>query len=312
MKIIIPQRENAPQTTLWVEVLTQDGEPSSLGKDRSVMLLIPGGPGGNHTVYDEIKDELFKYADLVLFDPRGCGYSDFSEAEYCTIDHYRDDIEAIRKYFLLDKIILLGGSYGSMASLGYAVKYQDNLEKLILCGGAPSFQFIELAKQNLNKLGTHEQKLAGEKLFSGKFKSAQEFEEFYKVLAPLYVYKYQQQDSVPSTKSKIPYPIDITNLGFRDFLTKFNYEPYLKLINCDTLIVFGKNDWMNDPSLAILMSEKIPNSKLVLLDECGHFIWRDQKEEFFSALKIFLLYGKKKGNLLSFEPYEEKIMLSRC
>lgn len=108
MKITIPQRAGAPETSLWVNVITQNTDPSSLGKNRSVMLLVPGGPGGNHTVYDEIKDELFKYADLIQFDPRGCGYSDPSDARYCTIDHYRDDIEAIREFFGIEKIILFG------------------------------------------------------------------------------------------------------------------------------------------------------------------------------------------------------------
>lgn len=306
MKIRIPQRVNAPETSLWGEVVTQDSNPASLGKNRGVMLLAPGGPGGNHTVYDEIKGELLKYADLILFDPRGCGQSDSSAAEYCTIDHYRDDIEAIRESFGLEKIILFGGSYGSMASLGYAVKYQNRLEKLILSGGAPSFRFIELAKRNLNQRGTKEQILAGEKLFSGSFKSAQEFEEFYKILAPLYVYKFQQQDPVPTTKSKVPYNVDVTNLGFSNFLAKFNYEPYLGCVNCATLIIFGKTDWINDPSLAKLMADKIPNSKLVLLDECGHFIWRDQKENFFAALKNFLSPSMNNENAFSSDVLEER------
>lgn len=299
MKIKIPRRAGVPETSLWVEVMTEDGEISSLGKKRNVMLLAPGGPGGNHSVYDEIKNELFKYADLILFDPRGCGYSDPSDVDYCTIDHYRDDIDAIREYFGLEKIILFGGSYGSMASLGYAVKYQDRLEKLILSGGAPSFRFIELAKKNLKMRGTHEQIMMGEKLFSGGFKTSLEFEEFYKIMAPLYVYKHQPQDAVPTTKSKIPYNIEVTNLGFGNFLTKFNYEPLLRYISCDTLIIFGKNDWINDPSLAELMANNIPNSTLVLLDECSHFIWRDQKEKFFAALQGFLLPCLKENSLTS-------------
>lgn len=293
MKIKIPQRANAPETLLWVETMTQNNDVSLLGKHRSVMLLAPGGPGGNHTVYDEIKDELFKYADLILFDPRGCGASDYSAVDYCTMDHYIDDIEAMRKHFNLEKIMLLGGSYGSMVSLGYTIKYQEKIEKLILIGGAPSFRFIDIAKENLNKRGTKEQMRAADKLFSGGFKSAEEFDEFYKIMAPLYVYNFNPQEVVPTTKSKIPYNIDVANLGFANFLAKFNYEPSLQNIFCDTLIIFGKNDWINDPSLGELMAEKIPNCKLALLDECGHFVWRDQKNNFFSALQDFFVGSVK-------------------
>ena len=79
----------------------------------------------------------------------------------------------------------------------------------------------------------------------------------------------------------------VTNLGFSNFLTEYNYEPYLANINCEALIIFGKNDWINDSSLASLMVKKIPNSILILLDECGHSIWRDQKEKFFAVLRGF-------------------------
>lgn len=302
MKIKIPQRLDVPETSLWLEVLTQVNDVTQLGKTKSVMLLMPGGPGGNHSVYDEIKFELLKHADLILFDPRGCGYSDASDPRYCTMDHCRDDIEAIRVYFGLEKIILFGGSYGAMVSLGYAIKYEGRLERLILNAGAPSFRFIDLAKENLKKLGNSEQILAGERLFSGLLKSPQEFEEFSQLMAPLYIYKHQQQDVAPTTKTKIPYNIDITNLGFSSFLANFDYEPYLEGIDCETLIICGKNDWINDPSLAELMARKIPNSKLVLLDECGHFIWRDQKENFFKAIQDFF----KRENKFSLSLCEEK------
>jgi pimeloyl-ACP methyl ester carboxylesterase len=104
-----------------------------------------------------------------------------------------------------------------------------------------------------------------------------------------YIYNFQDQSAPPTTKSRVPYNVEITNLGFKSFLANFNYESDLINICCPTLIIFGKNDWINDPSLAVLMNDKIPNSKLILLDKCGHFIWRDQRDNFFIALKDFLL-----------------------
>jgi proline iminopeptidase len=187
MKISIPPRKDVPETSLWVETIIDNNFSHDTLQKRNTMLLVPGGPGGNHTVYNEIKEELFKYADLIVFDPRGCGYSDPSLAEYCTIDNYIEDIYAIQKHFNLEKLTLFGGSYGSMASLGYAIKYRNNVEKLILSGGSPSFRFLELAKRNLKKLGTEEQVKMAEKLFSGTFKNSQEFDEFYKLLSPLYI-----------------------------------------------------------------------------------------------------------------------------
>lgn len=281
--IQIPERDNTPITKLYCKVMQK--ENTVLG-NRAVMLLVPGGPGGNHTVYLPIATFLLRFADLIFFDPRGCGSSDSSDAQYCTMDHYIDDIEAIRAHFNLDKIILLGGSYGAMASLGYAIRYSDHLKKLILLAGAPSYKFIETAKRNLEKKGTDGQKIVAQKLWNGQFRDAKEFTDFYRIMAPLY--SVNTTAAPPTTSSGIPYNIEVTNLGFKEFLRTFDFENEMEKITCPTLIICGADDWINDPSHAKLMAEKIPGSTLHILDHCGHFAEDDQPKLFFDAMDNFL------------------------
>lgn len=286
MKIVIPKRHNAPATNLYADVITASG--SKLG-DRKIILLLPGGPGGNHTVFNSIQAELLQHGDLVLFDPRGCGYSDVSDTEYCSMEHYIEDIDAIRQHFKLSQIILLGGSYGAMTALGYAIKYGQFLEKLILLAGAPSYRFLETAKENLTKRGTSDQIKAAENLFDGTFKNTEHFKEYYQITSSLYLFNPPEQKSTPPTIApNIPYNIAVTNFGFSDFLRKFNFEPNLKDIHCQTLIIVGENDWINDPSHAKHMADHIPNAKLIMLEKCGHFVWVDQRKQFFQALDTFL------------------------
>ncbi len=280
--ILVPAREQTPATKLYCKVMHR--ENTRLG-DRSVMVLVPGGPGGNHSVYLPIANRLLEYTNLILFDPRGCGSSESSDVQYCTLDHYIDDIEAIRCYFNLDKIILMGGSYGSIASLGYAIKYGNYLEKLILLAGAPSYKFIETAKKNLAKKGTGQQKAVAQKLWNGTFRDAKEFAEFYKIMAPLY--SVNSATEPPTTSSGIPYNIEVTNLGFSQFLRTFNYENEIEKITCPTLIICGADDWINDPCHGEFMAKKIKNSDLHIFDNCGHFAEEDQPELFFKALDNF-------------------------
>jgi proline iminopeptidase len=132
MKIKIPGRNTIPECELYVEILRKsDDESSQLGSNHPVMFMLPGGPGGNHTVYDSIKASLSKYADLVLIDPRGCGLSSPSEARFCRMEDSVNDTEALRHALGIEKFILLGGSYGAMVSLCYAIKYSKNLQGLI-------------------------------------------------------------------------------------------------------------------------------------------------------------------------------------
>lgn len=281
--IYIPARHNTPATRLYCKVMQK--ENTALG-NRPVILLAPGGPGGNHTVYLPIATFLLRFTDLIFFDPRGCAGSDSSDAQYCTMDHYIDDMEAIRAYFNVDKIILLGGSYGAMASLGYAIKYQNHLEKLILLAGAPSYKFLETAKRNLEKKGTDEQKIVAQKLWNGQFRDAKEFADFYRIMAPLY--SVNTIAAPPTISLGIPYNIEVTNLGFKEFLRTFDFENEMEKITCPTLIICGADDWINDPSHAKLMAKKIPGSTLHILDHCGHFAEDDQPELFFNAMDNFL------------------------
>jgi len=281
--IHIPARNNTPATRIYCKIMQKEnGEPGG----RPVMLLVPGGPGGNHTVYLPIAEYLLSFADLIFFDPRGCALSDPSDAVYCTIDDYIDDIEVIRSHFNVNKMILLGGSYGAMASLGYAIKYADRLKKLILLAGAPSYKFMETAKKNLEKKGTPEQKAIADKLWNGEFKDAQEFADFYHIMAPLY--SVNTLAAPPTTSSGIPYNIEVTNLGFKTFLRTFKFENDLEKISCPTLLICGADDWINDPVHSKLMAEKISGSVLHVLDHCGHFAEDDQPTLFFSAIKSFI------------------------
>lgn len=286
MKILIPPTAETPAAQLYVNVLKTTDKIT----DRPVLLLLPGGPGGNHSVYNSIQNELLQYANLILFDPRGCGYSDECDAKYCSIDNYIEDVEALRKHFNLPRMILLGGSYGAMAAIGYAVKYAKNLDKLILIAGAPSYRFLETAKTNILRKGSPEQIEAAKNLFAGTFKNPEHFNEYYKITCSLYIHTAAHlQNNPPSINSNIPYNINIINYGFGNFLRKFNFESDLKNITCGTLILVGKEDWITDPVHSEFTAKNIPNSKLIIFNECGHFIWVDQREGFLQALQDFLL-----------------------
>lgn len=285
-RITIPQRADAPETTLYVETVTRAGADKTL-------LLVPGGPGGNHSVYNAVREKFASLGNLILFDPRGCGYSDAANPEHCTIHHFINDIEAVRQYFGIDKIVAVGGSYGAMAVLGYATKHPEHIQQLILLGGSPSHEFLELAKKNLRARGTQEQITAAESLFNGTFKDPAHFAEYYKTMSPLYLFRTKDKTALaPTTKPGIPYNIDVTNLGFSSFLKTFDFTADLVKITCDTLILSGKNDWINDPSIAESMARQIPRCQLKEFDECGHFIWEDQPEQFFAAVTEFLAAEK--------------------
>jgi len=285
MKIKIAARDDAPETRLYAKIVRQSNTKEW---DRSVMILIPGGPGGNHTLYADIEDDLLKYADLVIIDLRGCGYSEKSDVRFCTLDHHICDIEAVRASLKIPTPIIHGCSYGAMVALGFAIFFPDNLSKLILSSGAASGDFIRSAKANLLRRGSPEQIEMAKILWEGKFESPEQFAEYYKVMANLYIYHLPTSGNLPALKHNIPYNVELVNYAFKSFLLEFDYRKLLDKIKVNTLIFSGKNDWITDTAHAEVLHSGIKGSTLFSLDECGHFPWKDQKNLFLSHLGKFL------------------------
>lgn len=285
MLIKIPARNSIPATQLYCEIF-QSTNPN---KNCPTLILHPGGPGGNHTVYYQIKDALLPYANLVLFDPRGCGKSEKAETQYCTLDNYIDDLEALRMQLKIENPIILGGSFGAMVALGYGIRHHDKLAKLILLCGAVDYGFLELAKRNLKQRGTPEQIKIAEKLWRGEFQSAEEFDQYYKIMASMYIIHYEKDMSLPTTREKIPYNVEVLNLGFKKFLREFDFNHDLHKITVPTLIIAGDKDWITDPSESIRMHQGIKNSELRILKDSGHFSWIDNPGEFYKTITNFII-----------------------
>ncbi len=295
MKIKITQRGKIPECELYVEVIRQPvEETSALGITRPVMIMLPGGPGGNHTVYNEIKSTLLNYADLVLVDPRGCGFSSPGKAIHCNMNDSVEDIEALRQALHIEKFILFGGSYGAMVSLNYAITYPDSLLGLILVAGAPSFKCYETALDNLRKIGTEEQVALTQKLFAGEITTQEEHQRYYTIMRNVYLAEPLGSggaalQSIPTAdKEKPPYFLELNSYGHKHILPNYNIEDKLGLITVKTLLLAGEKDWINDVRYAHQMADKIPDARLVVFPDSGHFVWKGIEDAFFGEIEQYI------------------------
>jgi len=82
------------------------------------------------------------------------------------------------------------------------------------------------------------------------------------------------------------------------------YQPVFERLNeikCPTLIIFGNNDYLiphpilhkdkTPEEIAKLGVKKIPGAKLVLFDNCGHFVQFEKPDEFNKTVIEFLIKG---------------------
>ena len=98
------------------------------------VFVIHGGPGGKSQIKMKNLFNLKKYF-VVFIDQRGCGKSKpFGELKDNNTSNLIHDIERIRRHLNLNKINIVGFSWGSYLSLSYSIKYPKNIKKIIVGG----------------------------------------------------------------------------------------------------------------------------------------------------------------------------------
>lgn len=286
MKLKI-SRPGIPETRLNIKTISQDLGP--IGKKRPVAFILPGGPGADYKSYLKYT-YLEKVVDLVFHDPRGCGESDKGEQSSYNMENYINDVDAIRAHFDLEKITVIGKSYGAMCALGYTLKFPERVEKLVLSAGAPSYRFIESAKQLMARIGTPQQKQICEKAWHGDFKNRAEMLEFFKLTNTLYSVKARTEpEAFDLEKKSLSFAYEVLNEGFRNSLWHFDFEKQLNSVKCPTLILVGREDWITQCQYSELMAQKIPDSKIVIFENASHSMEVDIDEPYFKKIADFII-----------------------
>lgn len=257
-------------------------------EERPVIFMLHGGPGGDHLRFKQHSLELQDVAQLVFIDHRGCGRSKKTKRKDYTLENNIEDIEALRKYLGLNKICILGTSYGGIVAQGYAIRYPKNLDKLILVVTAPSYHFLDEAKKILQQRGNKQQIAVSEHLWNGTFKNPNHVAKFFKLMDTIYSVVAKQKRKKVYAKSKTIWSHDALNEGFGGFLRHFNFIPSLKKITCPTLVLAGQQDWICNPSQSKIIADKIPNAELKIYKNSGHAVAVDAHKQYIRDIKKFL------------------------
>jgi proline iminopeptidase len=272
-----------------------DVEGSSLVVDgdrlhnKPVAFLIHGGPGADHTSYKPAYSPLARKLQLVYFDHRGQGRSARGAKETYTLENNIEDMEALRQYLGLDKIVVLGTSYGGMVALSYAARYPQYVSHLIAIATAASSRFLERAKEILQQRGTEEQKKIAQRVWDGNFGNTEQLHEYFQVMGSMYSLTFD-----PSKTGKVwnrtIFSVDAINEAFGGFLRNYNVLDQLHKITAPTLVIGGRHDWICAPEFSEEIAKLIPNSDLRIFENSGHSIRADEPEALLDAIAGFLVY----------------------
>ena len=277
---------------LWV-VTVGKGHP---------LVLVPGGPGGAHASLRRF-DSLAKDHMLVYYDGFGRGKSDTAKnIEAYSLERDIEDLEGLRKALKLDKIDLLGHSYGGLVVQGYAVKYPQHVSHLVLANTFHSFIMWQANDDNSN----HEMKTNYPEMWEqlmvlrekGYISSDAEHQRLYGTVPYGFLYAYNP-DNFTGRGSK-PYPNSFnTRLYYQmvgkdgDFIVgsdigNFDYRTKLKDLKMPVLIYGGRYDRVAVPAMMVKYKQYCPQAQFVMFEKSGHNPQVEESPKLFRLLEDFL------------------------
>lgn len=258
--------------------------------ERPTAFLLHGGPGGDHTGFKSGLAPLTDRMQLVYFDHRGQGRSARGPRETYTMENNVEDMEALRQHLGLDKIVVIGVSYGGMVALTYASRYPQHVSHLIAVVTASSHRFLDRAKQLVAERGTPEQVAVCDALWEGDFSSEEELRHYFDVMGPLYSLTHDPVKA-KERRGRGIVSADAINEGFGGFLRTYDVTDDLKKITCPTLVIAGRHDWICPPEFSELIAREIPRADLRIFENSGHSVSADESQAFLDTIRGFLVYN---------------------
>lgn len=264
-------------------------------EDGEAIFFIHGGPGmgdcrGDIAAFSPLGDEY----KLVFLDMRGSGRSE-DKPPY-THEQWTADIDELRKQLGLEKIKMLGGSYGGFLTLEYALRYPENLTHVMLRDTAPSCNYNDQSTAkalNSNLPGINEDML--DRLFGGRVKSNDDFKEMFGAIQPLYTVVWDEEKAKQRLDS-IFFHYETHNYAFSVNQPAYDLTEQLKNIQVPVLVTVGRHDWITPVVASEDIHREVPNSTLVIFENSGHSPHLEENEKYIELVRDFI---KAESNVVS-------------
>jgi proline iminopeptidase len=265
------------------------------------IFFLPGGPGNSHDYMQANFGQYYKTNTVVFFDFLGRGKSDDAKdkTEY-SVENDVALIEKLRTQFKFDKISIVGHSYGTVPAQAYAIKYPNQVEKLMLISGFHSGAMWQANCDSYNHYAkTHfpEKWKQVDSLRALGYVSSQEpLKSLYASIPTKYVYYHNTKTK--GNEPKEPYrhwasDVYETIIGADgDFdvsgsMIHQDYRQQLKNINAQTLIVAGRYDGVSTPEFNMQYKTFMPQAQFVMFEQSGHNPYLEEPEKFFNLFNTF-------------------------
>ena len=220
------------------------------------------------TVWRHWLRELTARHDLVRYDERGCGLSDW-ETDRFSFEAWVDDLRAVADAAGVDRFPLLGVSQGAAVAVAFAAAHPERVSCLVLYGGyvlgpvrratTPEATRAASLLPQLAELGWGTDDPAFRQVFSSRFMPdapKEQWEEFNEL---------QRRSTSPTNAAR-----------FLEAFGEIDVTEAAASVRAPALVVHVRGDRMPPLAQGRALASLLPNSRFVSLEGDNHLIAEDE------------------------------------
>jgi L-proline amide hydrolase len=275
---------------VWYRIVGGGGEQESLP-----LLVLHGGPGAPHDYLDNLAALASDTRRVIFYDQLGCGRSDIPDEDTIRqwgVQRFVDELATVRRALGLDRVHILGQSWGGMLAIEYALTQPAGLASLILSNTTPS---IPLWVAEANRLRAELPPEVNATLLRHEEAGTTDSVEYQEAMAVFYdrhvVRVKPMPDFVQRTFDNMGAVYRILN-GPSEFhvigvIKDWDRSDRLSEIHVPTLIISGEYD-ESTPTINEVLHKGITGSEWILLENCSHLSHIEEPERYMQLVQNFL------------------------
>ncbi|MGO9257948.1 MAG: alpha/beta fold hydrolase [Bryobacteraceae bacterium] len=273
-------------------------------------------PNGFH-LFDDFQ-RLAGSRTLIFYDVRNRGRSDtVSDRSKLArgILQDADDLDAVRRYFGIDKLDLIAHSYmGVMAAL-YARTHPDRVNRVVQIGpGQPNAatqypSHLTGADATLAEVLARLAQLRKERQSTDQLEDPREAcERFWSVLRPIYVLSPADAEKIHWGRCELPNERNFWSYWSEHILPSIQQLRFsaadLAHVQARVLVVHGAKDRAAPYGGGREWALLFPNARLVTVENAGHAPWIEAPDMVFGSIQTFLdgQWPEAAENVTSIDP----------
>ena len=252
----------------------------------------------NRVFLAEAFTRLARHRTVIFCDPRNRGRSETITDQTRLargVHHDVDDFDAIRRYFGLPRVSLIGHSYMGVVVVLFAMKYPDHTNRVVQIGSMGPVYATRYPPALANEDATFAEVLTalGELQKRRASYAAEAFcQEFWARLRPLYVVDRKDADRLGWA------PCDLPNeMAFMKQFTEHVLPSLAQLqltaedisrVRAPVLGIHGRRDRSSPYGAGRDWALRLPNARLLTVEDAAHVPWIEEPEMVLSAIETFL------------------------